>query len=166
MSLTREIMIYLDAQVTGASWTSTGAWRIVANEFLPGSIGGSTQAQQICVTPTGGFNQEYAEALTYPTFQVRVRGSSTGSTGTDAGRLTGAEAKMGEVVSVLNLLGRKTLANITSTSLAYAIGTPGQTGDRVYLDILQQGDLLFIGRDELQRPMYAANFMALRSRTT
>ena len=124
---------------SGATTLST-AWRVVARDFQPGSIGGSTWARQICVTPTGGFNQEYAEALTYPTFQVRVRAASTSS--------TGLEAKAEAVVTALNLSGRST--------------APGRT----YIDILQQGDLLYLGRDEAQRPMYAANFMALRSRTT
>lgn len=139
MALVTEIMNRLSSQSVGGL-TSTAAWRIVARDFLPGSIGGSTQAQQICVTPTGGYPQEQAEALTYPTFQVRVRGASSSS--------TGLEAKMGAVVNALNLTGRKTL------------------GSYVYLDITQQGDLLYLGRDAAQRPIYAANFLAFRSRTT
>jgi hypothetical protein len=112
----------------------------VYRDFLPGTIGGSTKAQQIAITPTGGYTQEYAEALTYPTFQVRIRASSTGS--------TGLEAKAYAVVDALNLNGRDTL------------------GSYVYLDILQEGDLLYLGRDDVHRPIYAANFRAMRSRTT
>ena len=139
MTLVSEIITRLSSAAVGGT-SSTDTWRIVARDFLPGSIGGSTQAQQICVTPTGGFNQEYAEALTYPTFQVRVRAASTSS--------TGLEAKAEAVVAALNLIGRST------------------AWGRTYIDILQQGDLLYLGRDESQRPIYAANFMALRSRTT
>ena len=301
MTQVSEIITRLSSAAVGGT-SSTDTWRIVARDFLPGSIGGSTQAQQICVTPTGGFNQEYAEALTYPTFQVRVRAASTSS--------TGLEAKTQAVVAALNLSGRwypygtmylctdattgadsqvrglntpattgavmigfyvrkgsATQQNITYyrsigglavidatitwsgtvPSIAMATGalvsssllsgdsavykvilsgtvlaaTPhwlqvtfanavasvstgtvwfgnwttsngtsfaNVAGDNTamtswlllnsaiaisvdstlptYIDILQQGDLLFIGRDELQRPIYSANFMALRSRTT
>ena len=139
MSLITEIMNRLSSQAVGGL-TSTATWRIVGRDFLPGSIGGSTKAQQICVTPTGGWDQEQSEALTYPTFQVRVRGASSGS--------TGLEAKAEAMVSALNLCGRKTF------------------GSYVYLDINQQGDLLYLGRDEAQRPIYAANFLAFRARTT
>lgn len=139
MSLVAEIITRLSSQAVGGS--SAGAtWRLVARDFMPGTIGGSTQAQQICVTPTGGYDQEYSEAVTYPTFQVRVRGKSTGS--------TGLEAKAAGVVSALNLMGPRTISG------------------RVYLDCFQQGDLLYLGRDENQRPIVALNFMAVRSRTT
>jgi len=139
VSLVTEIGQRLTSAGVGST-SSTAAWRIVYRDFLPGTIAGSTKAQQIAITPTGGFDQEYAEALTYPTFQVRIRGSATSS--------TGLEAKAQAVVNALNLNGRDTL------------------GSYVYLDILQQGDLLYLGRDENQRPIYAANFLALRARTT
>lgn len=139
MSLMTEIMNRLSTQGVGGL-TSTATWRIVGRDFLPGSIGGSTKAQQICVTPTGGFDQEQAEAMTYPTFQVRIRGASSGS--------TGLEAKVQAVVDALNLCGAVTLSG------------------RKYLDINQQGDMLYLGRDDAQRPVYSVNFSAFRSRTT
>lgn len=135
MSLVSDIMTVLGAAGVGST-TSTGTWRIVAWDFLPGA--GTTMARQIAVTPTGGFDQEWCEELTYPTFQIRVRA------------LLGSEleAHTRAVVDAVNLYGRST--------------APG----RLYLDMLQQGDMLFIGRDVNQLPMAAVNFMAMRSRTT
>lgn len=139
MALLEEIAARLSTQAVGST-ASTAAWRIVFRDFLPGTIGGSTKAQQIVITQTGGYPQLLAEQLQYPTFQVRVRAASTSS--------TGLEGKMQDVVNALDRLGTATLSS------------------RNYLDILIEGEPVYLGRDENQRPVMAANFVAWRSRTT
>lgn len=137
--LVDEVLARLSSASVGGL-TSTASWRLVAREFLPGTVNASTQAQQICVTPSGGYAQYTEVELDRPTFQVRIRGDSTGS--------TGLEQKVDAVIQALNLQGRQTLSG------------------RVYLDIEKQGDVLWLGRDEADRPVYAVNFLAFRSRTT
>lgn len=139
MALLEEVARRLSTQGVGTT-SSTSAWRVVYRDFLPGSIGGSTKAQQIVITPTGGFPQLLAESLTYPTFQIRVRGASSGS--------TGLEQKVTDVITALNKVGPITLLSVT------------------WRDCVMEGEPLFIGRDEEQRPVYALNFTAWRSRTT
>ena len=139
MSLVAEIMARLSSQSVGST-SSTAAWRLVARELLPATIGGSTQAQMIAVIPTGGFQQEATEPLLRPTFQVQVRGSSTGS--------TGLEAKVDAVRDALNLW-----------------SSTGILGRRM-VDCQMQGDVLWLERDENDNPIYGLNFVAFRSRTT
>jgi hypothetical protein len=137
--LVDDVIARLSTQGVGST-SSTSTWRIVARDFLPGTIGSSSQAKMIAVTATGGYPQMSAEDLTYPTFQVRVRDSATAS--------TGLEAKMTAVVTALNLTGGLTI------------------NSRKYLDFRLEGEPFFLGRDENQRPLMAANFVAWRSRTT
>lgn len=289
MTLADEIINKLSSAGIGGT-TSTASWRLVQRDFIPGTAGSSTQAQQICVTPTGGFPQVIAEDLGRPTFQVRIRG--------DADSSTGLEDKVDDVVGTLNRLGpylptgtlyqctdanaagdsaltklvapntgtftlsfdvRKgtstqsavrfyrgvdasniinatitwtgnvptvtpstgtlvsvthrgddvyrvvltgtvavadahvvfvTIANAvpnTSTGTVFfgnwtvssgtlssvmtgwsvvASATVALATTRSYLDVFMQGDTLFLGRDDNQRPVYAVNFLALRSQTT
>lgn len=89
--------------------------------------------------PTGGFQQDGIAPIDRPTAQVLVRGAKT-----DGAEV---EAKMAAVCSALNL---------QSSALT------GWT----YVDLQKQGDVLWLGWDELQRPMYSVNFLALRSRTS
>lgn len=137
MGLLEEIGRRLSTQaVASTSATSTG-WLLAYRGFVP-----STHGQQVVVIPTGGMPQwahESADILSKPTFQVLVRGNSSGS--------TGLEAKVDATVSALNLF---------SGSL---LGRP-------WKDIQLQGEPLSLGRDENGRPMYSLNFLAFRSRTT
>jgi hypothetical protein len=139
VALLEEITRRLSTAGVGSTH-STAAWRIVFREFLPGSIGGSTKGQQIAIVPTGGFQQFSERApIDRPTFQIMVRGNSTGS--------TGLEAKVDAVISALNFFA-------------------GTLSSRVYVDISKQGEAHYLGRDENQRPLYSINFLAHRSRTT
>lgn len=95
-------------------------------------------ARQVCVTPTGGFAAPGLEVRS-PTFQVLLRGSS----GEDAT----LEAKAEAVVTALDQ---------QSSAMS------GWT----WPDLRVQGDVSFLGWDEGQRPLYAVNFAALRSRTS
>ena len=134
MALLEEITRRLSTQGVGTT-SSTATWQIVLRGFIP-----STKAQQIAIVPSGGFQQYTQRApIERPTFQILVRGASTGS--------TGLEAKVQGVVDALNFF-------------------DGSLLSRVYVDIQRQGDVLYLGRDEEERPVYSINFMALRSRTT
>ena len=137
MGLLEEIGRRLSTQsVATTSATSTG-WRLAYRGFLP-----STHDQQVAVIATGGFQQlaeESDNTLSRPTFQVLVRGRSTGS--------TGLETKVDGVINALNLFS-------------------GTLVGRAYKDIRIEGEPLWLGRDENQRPMMSCNFSAFRSRTT
>lgn len=96
-------------------------------------------SRQVAVSLTGGFQQEGQAPLNRPTFQVLVRGSS------DDGAVL--EAKVEALVNALNC---------QST----------QMSGWVWVDCQLQGDVQNLGWDENQRPLYSANFAALRSRTS
>ena len=98
----------------------------------------------VAVIPSGGFSglgwsTARKTALDQPTFQVVVRGQTTG--------IDTAYTKIEAVRTALD-------------------GFDGTLGSYRYTDIRQQGDILSLGRDENDRPLYALNFVALRSRTT
>lgn len=134
MALLEEIGNRLSSQGVGGL-TSTATWQIVFRGFIP-----STKAQQIAIVPTGGFQQFTQRApIERPTFQLLIRGASTGS--------TGLEAKVDAAITALNFF-------------------DGTLTGRVYVDIQKQGEALFLGRDEEERPLYSVNFLAHRSRTT
>lgn len=97
-----------------------------------------TPEWQLVLTPSGGFQGEGRPELDRPTFQVRVRGAESAS--------TTLEVKTAAVVTALHQFA-------------------GTLSGRYYVDIARQGDTLYLGRDENQRPIYALNFLALRSRT-
>lgn len=94
----------------------------------------------VAVIPTGGGQQEGVAPLDRPTFQLLVRDAKDGAHGT-------LEQKVRDADSAVNLFAG-TLASWT------------------YVDIQRQGDVLYLGRDENQRPMYSLNYQALRSRTS
>lgn len=93
----------------------------------------------VAVQLTGGFAPEGKADIRRPTFQVLVRGSSA-----DDATL---EAKAESVVTALHR---------QSTAIT------GWT----WVDLQLQGDVLFLGWDENQRPLYSVNFAATRSRTS
>lgn len=138
MSLAAEVIARLSSQGVGST-SSTAAWRLVQREFLPASIGGSTQPQQIAIVPTGGFPQELTDPLVRPTFQVLIRAASTGS--------TGLEAKAEQVRDALNLWS-------------------GTINGRRFVDCHMQGEIVYLQRDENRHPIMGLNFLAWRSRTT
>lgn len=96
-------------------------------------------ARQMAVSLTGGFQQEGQAPINRPTFQVLVRGSSADG--------AGLETQVGRMVSALNCQ-----STLFSTW--------------VWVDLQLQGDVQSLGWDENQRPLYSANFAALRSRTS
>lgn len=98
-----------------------------------------TPSRALAVSLTGGFQQEGQAPLNRPTFQVLIRGSSD-----DGAAL---ETQVERVVNALNC---------QST----------QMSGWVWVDCQLQGDVQNLGWDENQRPLYSANFLALRSRTS
>ncbi|GAF75064.1 unnamed protein product [marine sediment metagenome] len=125
----------MGARLTAQGVASTGStgWQLVYRDFHP------EPDQQVVITESGGFPQENPRVgLDYPTFQVRIRGSS------DAG--SSLEAKAEAVDTALNFY------NAT-------------VGGVKYLDVLRQGDRLYLGRDESHRPTYSLNYVAWRSST-
>ena len=126
--------ILVDAGV--GSTSSTGVtWRIVYREFVSGSQVATSAGGQLAITETGGFAEWEKSRLQWPTFQIRGRAPSTGS--------TGLEDKMNEVLSVLD----------------HYTGTPN---DVPFTNIGAQSPLLYLGRDGNERPMYSLNFLAYR----
>jgi hypothetical protein len=100
-----------------------------------GTLGSSSQAQQICVIQTGGFAQEERWTLNHPTFQVLVRSGDSS---------TGLEAKCDAVITALNKF-------------------DGTLSGTRYVDIQKMGDAHYLGRDEQRRPLYSLNFEAYRA---
>jgi len=139
VSLVSEIGDRLSSQSVGGL-TSTATWRIAYNEFLPSSIGSSSQAQQIAVTPTGGFPEEAAEAMQRKTFQMKVRCAAVTSS-------TVLDDKMDNIDDALNLKADQTW------------------NSRKYVFVQKQGDRLYLGRDSQDRPEMVQNYVAFRSRT-
>ncbi len=143
-TLTDEIIARLSSQGVGSTSISSSGWLLTKRQFLPGTIDGSTQARQIAVIPTGGQGWEPTEQLDRPTFQLLLRGSySTQSS-------TGLEQKVTDCVSALCSTG---LIGFTIKG-------------RKYVDVQKQGEMLFLGRDDNNRPIYGQNFLAWRSRST
>jgi hypothetical protein len=137
MGLVEEVQQRLIDQSVGGNMASTEAWKITHRELVP------SPDTAIAVVPTGGGTQ-FAVAdnpLDRPTFQVMVRAAANSS--------TGLEQKVNDVITALNLYS----------------GTPS-TGGAEYVDIQKEGDALYLGRDENQRPVYSLNFRAIRERTT
>lgn len=139
--LVDEIITRLSSQGVGGT-TSTATWRLVARQFLPGTLGASTQAQQIAVVPTGGLPWEPAAGFDRPRFQLLFRGKRDGS--------TGLEAKVSAAITAL----------CSSSVAGYDVGT------RTYIDVQKVGDPIWLGRDAADRPLYSQNFQAWRNRTT
>jgi Bacteriophage minor capsid protein len=139
-SLTAEIVAKLSSGGVGSTSATGTSWRLVERELLPGTLGTSTAPRQIAVVPTGGFPWEPEELLDRPTFQLLFRDSATGS--------TGLEAKVASAIACL------------TTSPDWTV-----LGRR-YVDVQMQGNMLWLGRDENQRPLMSQNFLAWRSRTT
>ena len=98
-----------------------------------------TPARVICVVPSGGFRQDGKAPIDRPTFQLLIRGSSQ-----DGAAL---ETKVNDAVRALNCF-------------------DGLLNGWYYADIQKQGDVLWLGRDENQRPLYSVNFWTVRSRTS
>ena len=125
----------MGARLAASSVASTGStsWKLVYRDFH------AEPDQQVVITESGGFPQESLNVgLDYPTFQVRIRGSS------DAG--AALETKVRAVDTALNFY------NATVDGVRY-------------LDVLRQGDRLYLGRDESHRPTYSLNYVAWRSST-
>lgn len=98
-----------------------------------------TPSRCVAVTLSGGFAPEGKAPLDRPTFQVLVRGSTS-----DGVTL---EQKVEAVSTALH-----------ARSTAFTTWT--------WVDVQRQGDALWLGWDDGQRPMYSVNFAALRSRTS
>ena len=112
---------------------SVDAWTITKS-FMP-----PDPDKCITIYETGGFPPEGRPELDYPTFQVKVRSSSTGySTGS---------AKLAEVETALHMFPSTTLNGW------YYAGMQALSGP------------IAMGFDGEDRPMMAQNFVALRSRT-
>lgn len=93
----------------------------------------------IGIFETGGFPAEAIPELNYPTFQLRVRSSSTGySTGRQ--KVTDAETALHGIV------------NITING-------------RYYPGFFAMSDAISLGVDNENRPIIAQNYKAMRSRT-
>lgn len=98
-----------------------------------------TPAQMVAVIPSGGLDGEQVVELDYPSVQVLVRGSSAAG--------SALETQVAAVNAALHLYS-------------------GTVNGRVYVNIARKGDVLWLGRDQNQRPMYSLNFGCTRSRTT
>lgn len=144
-TLPDEILARLSSQAVGSTNASSSGWLLVTRQFLPGTIGQSTRAQQIAVVPTGGHAWEPTENLDRPTFQVLVRGAYSPNQSS-----TGLEQKITDVVTAL----------CSSALIGFTIKS------RRYIDVQKQGEMLFLGRDDNNRPIYGQNFLAWRSRST
>lgn len=140
-ALVDEICAKLSSGGLGSLSSSATTYRLVARAWLAGTIGGTTQAQQIAVFPTGGLPREPEEDLDRPTFQLLFRGTS--------GSSTGLETDIDTAIRILT----------TSPNGFTVLG-------RRYASIDTRGNMLYLGRDQNNRPMYSQNFIAWRSRTT
>lgn len=137
MGLLEDLGARLTAQSVGSTGATSTGWRIVYRELQP--VEGAVGAQQIALVPTGGFPEDGKPPIERPTFQVVVQGTSAAS--------SGLEAKVQEVVGALNKFN-------------------GTLNGWYYPDIRRQGDKLWLGRGDDQRPRYALNFLAVRSYTS
>ena len=137
MALPDELAVRLSSQGVGST-TSTGTWRITADELPKSLQGSSSQARAVCIVETGGLPWEPG-AIFKPTFQVVVRGPASSP--------TTAREKMDDVITALHRFS-------------------GTAGNRRYPDIQLQGDVVYLGLDQNDRPLYSANFFAFRSDTT
>ncbi len=100
-----------------------------------------TPDRQVAVIETGGSQHESDKGdMDRPSFQLLIRDAEDGTFGT-------LETKVGAAITALDFFS-------------------GVTGSWTYIDIQMQGDRLYLGRDENQRPMYSVNFQALRSRSS
>ncbi len=131
--LVDEIAARLISQSVGGAPGSTEAW-VVVRGYLP-----DAPDRVVGVFETGGPMAEGTQALHRPTFQVFLRGQSTGR---QAVR-TKAEA----VRAALDKLGGVTLSGTT------------------YIDCRLTGDPIHIGDDEVGRPEMSLNFEAWRMST-
>lgn len=95
--------------------------------------------RQIAIVPTGGGSQELSGDLDRRGFQVLLRGASTSS--------SDLEGKVNDADTALN--------KFRGTLLGWK-----------YVDIHRQGDRIFVGRDEHQRPLYSLNYIAFRSQSS
>lgn len=139
MALVDEIGARLTAQGVCSTGAGSTGWMLRYRALTPIPV------RQVVVTPSGGLPQEGKAPVDRPAFQVMIRGSSV-----DGGSL---ETKVDAVIAALNLF------DGTLTGLYSAV-------PRVYVDVQKQGDTLFLGLDDNQRPIYSVNFLATRSRTT
>lgn len=137
MGLLEDIGSRLTSQSVGTTSAGSTGWRIVYRGLLP--VVGGIGAQQIAIIPSGGYPEDGKPPIERPTFQVLVQGTS------DAG--SGLETKVQGVITALNLFN-------------------GTLNGWTYVDIRRQGDRLFLGYADDQRPRYAVNFLAVRSRTS
>lgn len=137
MALLDDIAVRLVAQAVGGLPGTTQltdtSW-MITKSFMP-----PDPAKCITIYETGGFPPEGRPELDYPTFQVKVRSSSTGySTGS---------AKLGAVETALH--------NFPSTTI----------NSWYYAGIQAVSGPISLGFDGEDRPLMAMNFVALRSRT-
>lgn|GEM_PF-2103979 len=140
-ALVDEIIAKLSSGGLGSTSPSTSTYRLVARAWLAGTIDGTTQGPQIAVYPTGGLPREPEEDLDRPTFQLLFRGTS--------GTSTGMELDIDKAIRILT----------TSPNGFTVLG-------RKYASIDTRGNMLYLGRDQNNRPLYSQNFLAWRSRTT
>lgn len=138
--LVTEILARLSSQGVGSTAASSTGYLLRARGFVEST---GPNPRQIVVIPTGGLNIETTDDdLHRPTFQVQVRGSPDDS--------TGVEATVTAVAQALNWADSTNFAGL----------------GRRYVEIQQQGDMIWLGPDANREPVYAQNFMAWRSRTT
>lgn len=137
MAFIEDIKTRLVAQGVGSTGATSTGWRIVYRELQP--IVGSIGAQQIALIPTGGYPEDGKPPIERPTCQIVVQGTSNAS--------SGLEMKVADVITALNLFN-------------------GTINGWTYVDIRRQGDKIWLGRGDDQRPRYAVNFLAVRSRTS
>lgn len=138
MGLSEDIGSLLTAaNVCSTSAGSTG-WLLCYREYQPVP---PMPTRQICVVQTGGFQTEFRSPISRPTFQIRIRGSS--------GEGVAFDTKVQAVIDAVN----------------FQSGILGPN-NWTYVDIQMQGDRLYLGRDERQRPAESVNFLATRSRTS
>lgn len=91
----------------------------------------------VCVYDTGGAAQEPNHTYKHPSVQVRVRG--------DKGAYRTAHVQAQDIQDLLH----------QTTELT--------VGGARYLGIWAQGDVLFVGPDDLGRPIFTVNFSAERT---
>ncbi|MHA1809369.1 MAG: minor capsid protein [Candidatus Heimdallarchaeaceae archaeon] len=101
-------------------------------------IGKEPDSPNACVTlyDTGGFPPQVNNKLDYPTVQVRIRGEVRG--------YQNAYAKAENIKDALHAQG-----NITQGSTKYSIWC--------------MSDILFIGYDDKDRPLFTVNFRTMRA---
>lgn len=137
MAFLEDLKTRLVAQGVGTTGATSTGWRIVYRELQPVVAG--IGAQQIALIASGGFPEDGKPPIERPTCQVVIQGTSDAS--------SGLEDKVAGVISALNLFN-------------------GTINGWTYVDIRRQGDKLWLGRGDDQRPKYAVNFLAVRSRTS